>query len=61
MLYIVHWKSHAATDAGHIEVEAADEAEAKKLALERLKKHYEDERRDLGIEITSVMPKTTTA
>jgi hypothetical protein len=54
MFYTVRWKSHEDSDAGHINVEAKDEKEAKTIGWTRIQRHYEDELRDMGIEIVSV-------
>lgn len=54
MFYTVHWKSHADADAGKVEIEADNEEQAKAKAWKHIETHYEDELRDLGIEITTV-------
>jgi hypothetical protein len=61
MYFRVRWKSHYDPDAGHINVEAKDEQEAKTIAWARLQKHYEDELRELGIQIVSVTPRDNVA
>ena len=61
MLFTVRWKSHDDPDAGHINVDAKDEQEAKTIAWTRIQRHYEDELRDLGIQIVSVTPRDQAA